>query len=155
MNVIERPLPKGNKYNNPKMIVVHAMAEYLHTKEGLVFAPDFLEKIGLSAHALIIPNGDVMICRPDNKGAYHARGFNTDSLGVEFLVRGVHDYGSYISEIKKDYVTDAQYEAGSELVRQWVNDHSIKTIARHSDISPERKVDPGAGFHWDEFLEMI
>lgn len=155
MHIIERPLSKGNKYNKPKMIVVHAMAEYLETKEGLTFAPNFLDKIGLSAHALIIPNGDVMICRPDHQGAYHARGFNTDSLGVEFLVRGAYNYGSFIKAIQSDYVTDAQYEAASELVRQWVNNHSIKTIVRHSDISPERKVDPGTGFKWDEFLEMI
>jgi len=155
LNIVERPLPKGGKYNKPKMIVVHAMAEYLETKDGLTFAPNFLEKIGLSAHALIVPNGDVMICRPDDKGAYHARGFNNGSLGVEFLVHGAHNYGSFLKAIKTDYVTDKQYEAGSELVRQWVNDYSIKTIVRHSDISPERKCDPGSGFAWSSFLEMI
>ena len=155
MNIIERPLKNGKRFNNPKMIVVHAMGEYLETKEGMVFAPNFLESIGLSAHALIVPNGDVMMCRPERKGAYHARGFNTDSLGVEFLVKGVHNYGTFLEAIKTDYVTPEQYEAGHELIRKWVNDYSIETIVRHSDISPERKVDPGTGFKWDEFLEFI
>lgn len=150
MNIIERPLKAGSKRNNPKMIVIHAMAEYLKDP-GLVFAPDFLEKYGLSAHALIVPNGDVMICRNTDQGAYHARGYNTDSLGVEFLVEGVHDYGSFIEAIKKKWVTNEQWNAGIELINHWKSIYNITQMERHSDLSPGRKVDPGAGFNWEGF----
>ena len=156
MNIIERPLPDGSdSHNDPELIVVHSMGEYINNNGELYFAPDWLEYLGLSAHALIVPNGDVMICRPDEKGAYHARGYNKDSLGVEFLVPGEHNYSTFIETIKTDWVTTDQYEAGAELIRHWVNKHNISQIKRHSDISPGRKVDPGAGFRWPEFINTI
>jgi AmpD protein len=131
------------------------MGEYINNNGELYFAPNWLEYLGLSAHALIVPNGDVMICRTDHQRAYHARGFNTDSLGIEFLVSGEHNYATFLETIKTDWVTTAQYEAGAELVRKWVNDHNIANIKRHSDISPGRKVDPGTGFKWPAFLNLV
>jgi N-acetyl-anhydromuramyl-L-alanine amidase AmpD len=156
MNIIERPLKGGNQFNKPKRIVVHAMGEYIKDPDP-IFAPDFLEKYGLSAHALIVPNGDVMMCRDEQAGAYHAKGYNTDSLGVEFLVSGVHDYGSFLDTIKTDYITSEQWIAGIWLVSQWASKWGIERdmINRHSDISPGRKVDPGAGFKWQEFLKQV
>ena len=154
MNIIERPLKGGNKFNNPELIVVHAMGEYINDGKP-IFAPDFLEIYGLSAHALICPNGDVMICRDERSGAYHAKGFNTNSLGVEFLVSGAHDYSSFLKAMKTDYITHAQWVAGIELVKSWKAKYNIKEIKRHSDISPGRKVDPGAGFKWQEFIDII
>ena len=154
MNVIERPLPGGgDKANSPGLIVVHAMGEYIRDPDP-IFAANFLEKLGLSAHALIVPNGDVMICRQDSQRAYHARGFNTDSLGVEFLVPGSHNYGSFLKTLKSDWVTPAQYDSGIDFVGQWMSDHNISNnkVKRHSDISPGRKVDPGRGFKWEWFL---
>jgi len=152
---IKKPLPAGSDKNNPKMIVVHAMAEYLETKNGLRHASDFLEDIGLSAHALVCPNGDIIICRDEEQGAYHARGFNTDSLGIEFLVKGAHNYGSFIETIKTDYVTPEQYESGAELISSWIETFNINKIVGHHNISPERKVDPGTGFKWELFLDKI
>ena len=154
MNIIERPLKAGNQFNNPKLIVIHAMGEYINDDKP-IFAPDFLEKYGLSAHALIVPNGDVMICRPEQSGAYHARGYNTDSLGVEFLVKGIYDYGSFLDAIKTDWITKEQWKAGIELVQSWIKKYNITDVRRHSDISPGRKVDPGTGFKWQEFKNEI
>lgn len=154
--IIMAPLEKGARHNNPRMIVVHAMGEYLLDPKP-IHATDFLEKIGLSAHALIAPNGDTYICRDDDQGAYHAKGYNTDSLGIEFLVEGQHRYASFLETIKTDWVTTAQWEAGVTAVRNWVVGYGIsrKRIVRHSDISPGRKVDPGKGFNWDIFLDTV
>jgi AmpD protein len=118
-------------------------------------ARDWLDFLKLSAHALIHPNGEIEICRPPDAGAYHARGHNTDSLGIEFLVAGVHDYGTFLETIKTDWCTPEQYKAGAELVNQWRFDFDIGMIVRHSDISPGRKVDPGTGFKWREFMERL
>src|SRR5210317_1860024 len=101
------PLEAGSKHNRPKMIVVHSMGEFLLDPHP-IHATDFLEKIGLSAHALVAPSGNIYICRDDDQGAYHAKGYNTDSLGIEFLVAGHHNYGSFLETIKTDWVTDEQ-----------------------------------------------
>lgn len=164
INIIERPLPDGPDFQIPNRIVVHAMAEYIdfrqarepHIRErGLMFAPDYLELAGLSAHALIIPNGDIMRCRDDKQGAWHASGYNQDSLGVEFLVPGEHDYGSFVEAIKEDWLTEFQMSAGIYQLKEWISSYQIKNVDRHSDLSPERKVDPGAGFPWDELMGAI
>lgn len=150
------PLEAGNKNNRPKMIVVHSMGEFLLDPHP-IHATDFLEKIKLSAHALVAPSGDIYICRDDDQGAYHAKGYNTDSLGIEFLVAGHHDYGSFLETIKTDWVTDEQWDAGVQAVRYWMESYDIPIhkVVRHSDISPGRKVDPGVGFKWDKFKEAI
>jgi len=155
MNIIERQLPDGPRFksgpnkgdqipNNPHEIIIHAMGEYINDKAAK-FAPNFLEEYGLSAHALIVPNGDVMICRQTDECAHHALGHNIDSLGVEFLVHGLHDYGSFLEAIKTDWVTPEQYAAGIELVSTWRKGFNIKG----------RKVDPGAGFKWEYFINQL
>lgn len=156
MNIIERPLPNGSKHNNPKRIVVHAMGEYIKDPNPIL-AVDFLHKLGYSAHALVLPNCDVMICRNTDQGAYHARGFNKDSLGIEFLVEGEHDYSSFIQTIKTDWLAPGQFEAGIELIQHWQSLFGIGVnyVDRHSDLSPGRKVDPGDGFPWKKFKQHI
>lgn len=140
--------------NTPKLIVIHSMAEYIKDPER-IYAPDFLDGYKLSAHALITPHGDNIRCRTDNQGAYHAKGYNTDSLGMEFLVKGKHDYSSFIDAIKSPYLEPEQYDAGLYQVREWLNLYPIERIARHSDLSPGRKVDPGDGFPWFDFLHDL
>ncbi len=149
-------LEAGASENKPRMIVVHAMGEFILDKHP-IHASDFLPKYGLSAHVLVEPEGDLIICREEDQGAYHARGFNTDSLGIEFLVQGHHNYASFIEAIKSPYVLPEQWEAGIAHVRHWVNKYDIhrSKVVRHSDISPGRKVDPGAGFQWDRFLDEV
>ena len=98
------PSEFGNKFNNPKMIVVHSMGEFILDPHPM-HASDFLVKLGFSAHVLVEPSGDAIICRDDDQGGYHAKGYNTDSLGIEFLVEGHHDYGTFLEAIKADYIT--------------------------------------------------
>ncbi len=154
MEILERPLSAGSKSNNPNLIVIHAMGEYIKDPNPIL-AVGFLDKLKLSAHALILPNGDVMMCRRPDQGAYHARGFNTDSLGIEFLVSGLHDYGSFLAALKTDWVTDKQWDSGVELVKHWKENYGIEKVKRHSDLSPGRKVDPGTGFKWNKFKHEI
>jgi len=152
MNIIQQHLDHGGGHNLPETIVVHSMGEQINDRGKIYSAVDWLEFLKLSAHALITPSGDVIRCRHDEEGAWHARGYNKNSLGVEFLVEGVHDYGTFLEKIKTDYVTTAQYASGVELIKNWMNHHDIESVKRHSDVSPGRKVDPGSGFRWTEFL---
>ena len=143
----------GDRVNTPRTIVVHCMGEYIADGQGgYDHAVKFLDKYKLSAHALIAPDGINFRCRQDNQHAWHARGHNRDSLGIEFLVQGDHDYRTFIEAIKNNYLAAEQYRAGVDQVKEWIALHNIDRVTRHRDISPGRKVDPGAGFPWRKFL---
>lgn len=149
--VLYMHLNKGAIRQVPDRIVLHAMSEYI---EGL-YAVDFLKNIGLSVHAIITPSGKIIRCRNDNEGAYHAKGFNTNSLGVEFLVKGQHSYTSFLKAIQTPYLSQEQYEAGMCLVKEWMKEWDITKVQEHSYLSPRRKFDPGPGFPKIQFSKDI
>ena len=157
MKTADMPLPAGRSKQEPGRIVVHAMAEYIDTDDRDYDARSWLEKLGLSVHALIAPSGVVIRCRSDYQGGYHAKGYNTDSLGVEILVPGLHTYETFLDALQTPYYSTKQYSALVELVSGWRYSHAIddEDINRHSDLSPGRKVDPGTGFPWAQFCGDI
>jgi len=156
MVVISRPSPYGAGHQVPDTIIVHSMAYQLDLDGERLYAATFLEQIKLSAHALVTPDAQIIRCREDNQGAYHAKGFNTNSLGVEVLVPGVYDYASWKKRIDEPgWCSPDQFEATIKLVRRWVADYGITKIYRHSDVDPSRKYDPGKGFDWDLFLKRV
>jgi len=155
MNRFYNLLPHGGGKQEPKRIVVHAMAEYIKYGEDVLHAYDFLKVVGLSAHSLITPSGVNIRCRKDGQIAYHAKGYNVDSLGIEFLVPGVHDYESFLDEMENDYLTPVQYKAGLIQIGEWLETHDIQHVDRHGDLDPARKSDPGAGFLWRRLLKDI
>jgi len=99
------PLPAGASHNAPQRIILHAMGEFIDTDGRDYFAADFLKKLGLSAHMLITPSGVAIKCREYNQGAYHAKGYNTNTLGIEFLVPGLHTYESFLEAINSEYLS--------------------------------------------------
>lgn len=156
MNIENKRLTKGGGAQTPDRIIVHCMGEHIEYEGEVLHAYDFLKKIGLSAHALICPDGTIIRCREDDEGAYHARHFNKNTLGVEFLVEGtMHSYRDFKQAIKKPYLKFDQYCAGVELLREWCSKHTIKSIDRHSDTDPKRKIDPGAGFNFKQLLKDV
>ncbi|MEK6849141.1 MAG: peptidoglycan recognition family protein [Nanoarchaeota archaeon] len=157
MNIIRKYNPYGSAHQKPERIIVHAMGEYVFTGNGNEFlhAPDFLLKESLSAHALVAPDGTVYRCRDDDQGAYHARGFNSGSLGIEIMVQGRYDVLLLKREIETQYIKDAQYHALVEQCKEWIKLYGIADIKRHSDVSPGRKTDPGNGFPWSQLLKDL
>ena len=151
MNEVWQRSKHGASRQTPTRIIVHSMGERIDGKS----AADFLETIGLSAHALVAPDGTVIRCREDTEGAYHALDFNRHSLGIEFLVPGEHDYGSFLRAIRSPYVTAEAWAAGVAVVRRWIETWQIHRIDRHSDVDPARKKDPGEGFDWQAFLAAV
>ena len=152
--MINSYIPHGSSYQEPDTIIIHSMGEYICDPDPK-HAVAFLNDYKLSAHALIAPDGEIFFCRSPNEGAWHARGHNKNTLGIEFLVAGEHNYFTFLEAIKSPYLTDKQLAAGVQLCKQWMNEYAIKEIKRHSDVSPGRKVDPGTGFPWDYFLTLL
>lgn len=156
MKIVQQYNSYGAPHQEPKSIIVHAMGEFI-SPDGHTWmkAADFLEHKGLSVHALVAPDATIYRCRNDDDGAYHAAGFNTDSLGVEILVPGKHDYPSFTQSIRYKYTNELQYAALVWQVKEWIKLYNITDIKRHSDVSPGRKIDPGAGFDWGKFMEDV
>ena len=134
----------------PNMIVVHAMGEYIAGDKWQDHAVQFLDKQKLSAHSLIAPDGTNYRCREDIETAYHAKGHNTDTLGIEFLVPGSHTYASFLEALKSDFTNELQYQVGLKQIKDWLSEWPIKKVVAHSTLSPERKVDPG-----DDLMKRI
>ncbi len=158
MQIAQMPLRWGSRRTNkPKKIVVHAMAEFLEQGGRDFSAWQWLEHLKLSAHGLVTPSGIVIRCRDDDERAYHAGEHNSDSLGVEVLVPGVHTYKTFIEAMKTDWVTKEAYDATVQLVSFWALMFEIpeSEIYRHSDLDPDRKYDPGDGFPWYTFLASV
>jgi len=144
----------GNNIQLPDTIIVHAMGEFILT-EPPRHAVKFLDFAKLSAHSLVAPDGHEYQCRYDTEVAWHALKHNTNTLGIEFLVPGSHNMKSLVKTMDTDYVTELAYQTGLARIKFWLNEWPIKTITRHSDIDPERKVDPGDGFPWERLMNDI
>lgn len=161
MQIIERPSPHGSGIQRPKRGVVHAMGEYIRLDDSRVMeAADFLEHIGLSAHCLVKPNGDRIRTRRPDQVAWHAKGYNSHTYGIEVLVPGEHNIATLKKATAvKGWATGMQLLALTEEFR-WVAalypEFDTSEIDRHSDLDPKRRwFDPGEGFPWDDFKRSM
>lgn len=147
------PSPFGSGKNEPKLLVIHAMGEWIH--DGNYYhAPDYLVKLGLSCHYLITPSGVIIKTREEHQTAWHAKGFNTHSIGIEFLVQGVHNYETFLKAIRNPYLSDDQIKSGLDLISGIRRRYPGIEIKRHSDLDPARKSDPGEGFQFEYFINL-
>ena len=106
-----------------------------------------INHLRVSAHLLIRRTGEIVQYVPFDRRGYHAglssyRGrsrCNDFSIGIE--LEGTDD-GPY---------EDAQYASLIPALKALLKAYpglSPERIAGHSDITPERKTDPGPGFDW-------
>jgi N-acetyl-anhydromuramoyl-L-alanine amidase len=157
----------------PKGIIVHSMSEYLMWEGKKLYAKDFLKELGLSVHGFITPDGkyDKMISSPGK--AFHAgkslhegiSGLNSHYLGIELLVPGVNDYGSFSKKInQKGTYSKAQFDTTVEVFKYWMKQYNIPAskVVRHSDVSGDHvrgvgkgKTDPGSAFDWKAFQKAL
>ena len=150
--------PHGGGALEPTMIIVHAMAEFIDTNAQDYYAPEWLEKLGLSAHVLVTPSGVAIQGRDFELEAWHAKDHNDKALGIELLVPGLHTYETFIRAISvPNWPAEPQYLVAIAVIREWIEKYNIprSDVQRHSDVSPGRKVDPGSGFPWDLFREEL
>jgi len=102
----------------------------------------------VSAHFLLRRDGHITQFVPCTKRAWHAGESlwqgrsccNDFSLGIELEGSDAIPY------------TEAQYAALDQLTRVLRAAYPICGITGHSDISPQRKTDPGPSFDWTRYL---
>lgn len=157
----------------PKGIVMHSMSEYLMYEGQRMYAKDFLQKLGLSVHGFIKPDGvyDKMIETPNK--AFHAgkslheglSGLNSHYLGVELLVPGTNDFASFSKAIETPGTySQAQFDTSVKVFKFWMDKYNIPVnrVVRHSDVSGDHvrgvgkgKTDPGSAFDWEAFQNAL
>ena len=104
----------------------------------------------VSSHYLIKNNGNIVTLVPDLYIAWHAgksswknyKFLNTSSIGIEITNPG-HEFG--YKEFSKKQISSL-LKLSKFLIKKY--NISSNHILGHSDISPERKKDPGEMFPW-------
>jgi N-acetylmuramoyl-L-alanine amidase len=139
-------LPKRSK-KSIKFIILHYTGMKKESS-AIKRLCDFSSKV--SAHYFIKKNGDILNLVPDLYEAWHAgkskwktvKSLNRYSLGIEIQNSG-HD-NNYENFSYK------QVTALIKILKILVKKYKIKNtnILGHSDISPNRKKDPGEKFPW-------
>ena len=139
-------LPKRTK-KTIKFIIIH----YTGMKDessAIKKLCDFNSKV--SAHYFIKKNGNILNLVPDLYEAWHAgksswknfKSLNKYSIGIEIQNSG-HDYNY-------EKFSNKQINSLKKLLKKLIKIYKInhKNILGHSDISPNRKKDPGEKFPW-------
>ncbi|WP_434050867.1 MAG: N-acetylmuramoyl-L-alanine amidase [Roseibium sp.] len=109
----------------------------------------------VSAHYLVHEDGEILQCVPEARRAWHAgKSFwkgetdvNSRSIGIEIVNPG-HEFGYRAFPVR-------QIDAVAALAKDICRRHDILPwmVLAHSDISPERKEDPGELFPWKRLAE--
>ena len=145
-------LPKRSK-QKIKFIIIHYTGM---KKESLAIEKlcDFNSKV--SAHYFIKKNGNILSLVPDLYEAWHAgrskwcshKSLNKSSIGIEIQNSG--------HENKYEKFTPNQINALKKLLKKLIINYKInrKNVLGHSDISPDRKMDPGEKFPWKNLSKL-
>jgi N-acetylmuramoyl-L-alanine amidase len=150
VNIVERPSP--NSAPRPDGTAIDTLVLHfteLPLQESLDVLSDATREHPVSAHYVLAEEGTAYRLVPEDRVAWHAgrsywRGreaLNTTSIGIEIvnLHGDRHDYPA------------PQIAALVELCHDILARHpaiEARNVVGHSDIAPQRKVDPGRRFPW-------
>ena len=139
--------PKKRKKSKIKFIIFHYTG-MKSEKKAIDKLLDYNSKV--SCHYLIKNNGDIIKMVPENYQAWHAgisswknfKSLNKNSIGIEITNPG--------HEFKYKKFSKKQIYSLIKLTKYLVKKFKInsKSILGHSDIAPDRKLDPGEKFPW-------
>ena len=140
--------PKKRTYKKIKFIIFHYTGM---KKESEAINKLINIQSEVSSHYLIKNNGNILTLVPDLYEAWHAgksswknyESLNQHSIGIEITNPG-HEYG-YKKFSKKQI--SSLLKLSKFLIKRYKI--SSKNILGHSDITPERKKDPGEKFPWE------
>ena len=148
MHMRDYPSPNyDERHNILDMLIIH-YTDMLSGQESLDRLCDPQAKV--SAHYMIDEDGTVYALVPEDKRAWHAglshwkgrTNVNANSIGIELQNPG-HGHG-YRPFPKAQM--DALIQLIQEIRSRWdIPDHFI---LGHSDVAPDRKIDPGHLFDW-------
>lgn len=151
---IDAPSPNFDERTGPPdMVVLHYT--------GMETGAAALERLRdptpprVSSHYLVEEDGRIFRLVPEERRAWHAgvsfwkgqAGLNAASIGIEIVNPG-HDIGY---RAFPDAQIDAVIALLTDIRERW--DIPDTRIIGHSDVAPDRKVDPGELFPWKRLAE--
>ena len=108
---------------------------------------------GVSAHYLIMENGEIVQFVDEKDTAWHAgksfwkgkRNINPNSIGIELAGYAGKAYA------------ESQYRSLHQLLKPMLVHYRLSPsdVVGHSDISPGRKQDPGSAFEWLQVRQSL
>ena len=147
------------------MIVIHSIggprcvngAPYFdQVRQNANFWKEYIEQQdGKSIHYIIDREGALAKSLSENKVAWHVKGYNSRSIGIELVNNGDGH----------DPYTDSQIATLNKLINDIRARHPITRVAAHSELdkrnmeestgcpNARRRVDPGPLFPWDKIKE--
>lgn len=141
-----RPSPNFGERKNgvkPSLIILHYTEMPAEASIARLCDP----AAEVSAHYVVDEDGSILQLVAEDKRAWHAgvsrwgdiTDVNSHSIGIEIVNLGYHPY------------PQAQIVAVKDLCRDIMARWNIKpeNVLGHSDVAPDRKVDPGPHFPWD------
>ena len=138
---------KKRKTREIRFIVFHYTG-MKSEKQAIKKLLDYESKV--SCHYLIKNNGDIIKMVPEVYQAWHAgisswkkfKSLNKNSIGIEITNPG--------HEFKYKKFSKKQIHSLIKLTKYLIKKFKInsKSIVGHSDIAPDRKLDPGEKFPW-------
>ena len=152
--IINCPSPNFDERSLPvTMLVLH----YTGMQDGASAIARLTDpESRVSSHYIVAEDGQVLALVDEDKRAWHAgqsrwRGItdiNSASVGIEMINPG-HEWGYRP-------FPEAQMDALIPLVADIVERHGIEpaNVVGHSDIAPQRKIDPGELFDWERLAKV-
>ncbi len=174
MNIID--IPNGahgprREEGQIEILVWHAIGEWVVDStnaggkgKGYVWhCTDWLRAIGRSTHGFALPDGRIVREVDSWYAAWHAKGWNMRSVGLEYVLPGVWPYARFVEAMKVGHpraiYTGSQLRAGAEWTRARMLEHGVEllpdNITTHHDLAPTLKWDPGVPFPFEEVRTMV
>ncbi|WP_176391862.1 N-acetylmuramoyl-L-alanine amidase [Marininema halotolerans] len=107
-------------------------------------------KSKVSAHFVLrSKDGEVTQMVHNRSIAWHARDYNTHSIGIE--------HEGYVE--KSGWYTDKMYRSSAKLTRWLCEKYKIpmdrKHIIAHSEVPGTTHTDPGSKWDWDQYMKLV
>jgi len=153
MEIIQTPSPNFDARTLPiSLLILH----YTGMESGAVALSRMTDADAkVSAHYMVETDGRIFQLVDEEKRAWHAgvsewageTNINSNSIGIE-IVNGGHNVPNADGSLPN--FPDVQINAVIALSKDIMTRHSLSehSVQGHSDIAPNRKIDPGEHFPW-------
>lgn len=151
---IDRSIQAKSQNSRVEMVVLH------YTSSGNEAALKTLSQLNVSSHYLVTnaPRPHVYQLVDESRRAWHAgvsawyerSDVNSASIGIEIVNDGRRRDGTWAP------YPAVQIKVVAALLKDIIRRHQIKprNIVGHSDVAPQRKIDPGPLFPWRELARQ-